>query len=219
MPPAQTPDPHRLYNVLDVPADATQGEIKHNYRHLAKHLHPDAGGDPEEFRELQMAYDVLSDPAKRAEYNRTGIAPGAEADNERAHAIEFLCSILEEVVTQLVGRSADPVQFDLVKLIRNNVTTRQEHNAVHRANLVRKCAPWKKLAGRFSTKTSFNAFEGLVRQKLEQGDALIKQSDEAMVQLKLCAEILEDFSFDAEKMQVRAGYPIYQHPLIDNTGV
>ena len=57
------------YKVLGVPASATQDEIKSAYRKLAMKHHPDRGGDPKKFQEIQEAYDTLSDEQKRAEHD------------------------------------------------------------------------------------------------------------------------------------------------------
>src|SRR4026209_850861 len=71
-----------LYGTLRVAKGASQDEIKKAYRKLARQYHPDANpGDPsaeERFSAGQAAYDVLSDPEKRKQYDRFG------SDNGRA---------------------------------------------------------------------------------------------------------------------------------------
>jgi molecular chaperone DnaJ len=64
-----------LYAVLGVPRDATEDEIKRTYRRLARELHPDVNNDPEaehRFKEITAAYQTLSDPAKRRQYDLFG---------------------------------------------------------------------------------------------------------------------------------------------------
>ena len=62
-----------LYKVLEVSKDAPQDEIRRSYRRLARKYHPDANpGDKraeERFKEVQHAYEVLSTPEKRREYD------------------------------------------------------------------------------------------------------------------------------------------------------
>jgi curved DNA-binding protein len=57
------------YQILGVPRTASQDEIKKAYRKLAMKHHPDKGGNEEKFKEISTAYDILSNPEKRSEYD------------------------------------------------------------------------------------------------------------------------------------------------------
>ncbi len=71
------------YEILGVPRNATQADIKKAFRSLALKYHPDRNpGDKEaeeKFKEINEAYSVLSDPEKRANYDRYGRAEGVGA--------------------------------------------------------------------------------------------------------------------------------------------
>lgn len=68
------------YEVLGVPRTASEADIKKAFRQLARKYHPDANpNDPtaeEKFKEINEAYEVLSDPEKRSRYDQFGHAAG-----------------------------------------------------------------------------------------------------------------------------------------------
>jgi molecular chaperone DnaJ len=68
--------PRDPYEVLEVAREATEQEVKKSFRRLARELHPDVNAhDPqaeEKFKEAAEAYEILSDPQRRATYDRYG---------------------------------------------------------------------------------------------------------------------------------------------------
>lgn len=73
------------YDILGVSRDADKEDIKHAYRRLARKYHPDVNkesGAEERFKEINRAYEVLSEPELRARYDRfgeAGVSSGAAA--------------------------------------------------------------------------------------------------------------------------------------------
>ncbi|GFS31131.1 DNAJ homologue 3 [Actinidia rufa] len=65
-------DNTKYYGILGVSKNASQDDLKKAYRKAAIKNHPDKGGDPEKFKELAQAYEVLSDPEKREIYDQYG---------------------------------------------------------------------------------------------------------------------------------------------------
>lgn len=64
-----------LYTTLEIAPGASEAEIKKAYRKLARQYHPDVNKDPaaeEKFKEINAAYEVLSDKDKRAKYDQYG---------------------------------------------------------------------------------------------------------------------------------------------------
>ena len=65
------------YEILGVSRDADKEDIKQAFRRLARKYHPDVNketGAEEQFKEINRAYEILSDPENRARYDRFGEA-------------------------------------------------------------------------------------------------------------------------------------------------
>src|SRR5512136_513838 len=63
------------YDILGVPRNADEKEVKKAYRNLARKYHPDVckeAGAEEKFKQINEAYSVLSDAEKRAQYDNMG---------------------------------------------------------------------------------------------------------------------------------------------------
>lgn len=70
-----TENPHGrqdYYKILNLEKTCSLTDVKKSYRTLAKEHHPDKGGDPEEFKKIQKAYETLSDTEKRQHYDQFG---------------------------------------------------------------------------------------------------------------------------------------------------
>ena len=66
------------YEILGIKENASQDDIKKAYKKLAMTHHPDRGGDNKKFQEISQAYETLSDPQKRSQYDaeRNGFSHG-----------------------------------------------------------------------------------------------------------------------------------------------
>jgi len=94
-------DTTAFYQILGVPKTASVSDIRRAYLTISKskdhpRRHPDKGGDPKAFAELQNAYEVLSDEDKRAAYDRGGEAAtkeGGGGGGGPADLFEMLCVV------------------------------------------------------------------------------------------------------------------------------
>ena len=96
------------YSVLGIPRSAGPDEIKRAFRQLAREHHPDVNQDPkaaERFKEINEAYQVLSDPERRAYYDRTGRTDSTPRD---AGGSPFGGSPFEDIFDMFFGRERAP---------------------------------------------------------------------------------------------------------------
>lgn len=90
-----------LYDILGVGREASADEIKRAYRKLAREMHPDVSDDPaaeDRFKEVTGAYEILSDPDRRARYDRFGAeGPSGQPFTD-----------LQDIFDMFFGGSVDP---------------------------------------------------------------------------------------------------------------
>lgn len=89
------------YEILGVSRTATVDEIKQAFRKLARQYHPDVNSDPdaeEKFKEINEAYSVVSDPEKRARYDRFGRAGLGDMGGAQDYSVHF-----EDIFEELFG--------------------------------------------------------------------------------------------------------------------
>jgi len=92
-----------LYKILGVDNQADADQIKKAYRKLARELHPDVNKDPhaqEKFKQINQAYETLSDPQKRSEYDysQTHAKMGGRAHFNQHHTGGF-----QDIFEQMFG--------------------------------------------------------------------------------------------------------------------
>ena len=97
-----------LYEELELSTDCTFDEIKQQYRIMAQLHHPDKGGDIEKFKRIKLAYEVLSDPIRRKQYDidkTTFIRPGV-----REEAVFQLSEIFFQMIQTFNCRDGNLIQ-------------------------------------------------------------------------------------------------------------
>ena len=85
-----------LYEELELQPNCSFDDIKQQYRTLASIHHPDKGGDEERFKRIKFAYEVLSDPVRRKQYDETKTTN--IADDIHKEAINTLANIFFSII-------------------------------------------------------------------------------------------------------------------------
>ncbi|BAY27430.1 chaperone DnaJ protein [Calothrix sp. NIES-2100] len=104
------------YEILGVSRDADKEEIKQAYRRLARKYHPDVNKEPgaeERFKEINRAYEVLSEPEIRERYNRfgeAGVSGAAAAGFQDMSDMGGFADIFESIFSGFAGGMGGPTQ-------------------------------------------------------------------------------------------------------------
>jgi curved DNA-binding protein CbpA len=197
-----------LYGVLGVNPTATSGEIKAAYWRRAKDSHPDAGGSEQEFGRVKLAHDILSDPERRARYDRTGEVEEPEPDNTEQGALGLIGMMLEAVLMS----DSDPIECDLVGVMKTQFLA-QIGEVSRKLKVTRRSIERaERMRGRFRrNKPGDNTIERLLEWEIDVLKRSARMSEAALKQREQAIALLNDYDFaqDISKpgFKIRRGVP------------
>ena len=182
-----------LYEVLGVPKDATEDDIKTAYRRLAMKHHPDRNqNDPvakEEFQKIQAAYEVLSDVERRRVYDTTGSSQEMNADDVEA------TSVLLNIFNAGLQQKVPPIHI----LVGASGGLAQEISAVvsQRNSMYREKEDLKRSRGTIHVRNNKrNLMHMLIDQRMLDIDTSIRGADRRERVLVLAQRMLAEHSAD-----------------------
>lgn len=135
--PKKDVDTTKYYKVLGVDKNASKDEIKKAYRTLVRTKHPDKGGSEEEFQEIQLAYDTLSDENKRKvydEYGEEGIKEGMTGEEPRD-----IFDIFTGGGRKNVKRKTKSVLQEMVVSLEDIFVGKEKYLEIKRYRICKKC--------------------------------------------------------------------------------
>lgn len=109
------------YKTLGVNKNATPDEIKKAYRKLASQYHPDKGGDTKRFQEIQLAYDTLSDPQKKQQYDNPNPFNGQAQGFPGGFHFNFTSGEFQDIFSSFFGQQS-PFQRQYKQIFRTKVS-------------------------------------------------------------------------------------------------
>ena len=176
------------YTELDVPVDASLETIRQRYRTLAQMYHPDKGGDEETFKRIKLAYEILSDPVRRKQYDITGETTTTKVRDE---AISNIIQIILHVVPSF---NAD--EDDLIKIAEDD--TRAMLDMVNKdiSNTEIEIKHFEKVLKKLRIKTNGeNVLESIIQKQIQQRkkDLIVFHKNVKVCMLML--EILKDYEY------------------------
>jgi curved DNA-binding protein CbpA len=178
-----------LYEELELQPNCSQEDIKRQYRTLAHQHHPDRGGDAERFKRISIAYEVLSDTIRRAEYDRTGQFD--QNHSTRSAAIERLGNMINHYVPDL---NADAE--DLIVKMRMDIHQALAQLAGHTENSQRQLNNIRRTHKKLWVKTSGENFlKGFVENLIDRREKELVDLERQRATLTLMLEMLEDYHF------------------------
>lgn len=185
-----------LYELLGVTKDATAFQIKKAYYAKSHSHHPDKGGDEEVFREIVVAYSILSDEDKRRRYDA-----GEKADDISkaarsidAQIMEALLGLFCQVVIQ-----ADVRSTDVLGVLRQNMQNSlgQINLAIHHER--QKIKKFEEVLKRVKSNGSENVFRSVANSQIENITRGIEKLDEQVQVASGAIKFLDAYSYEFDE--------------------
>jgi curved DNA-binding protein CbpA len=181
-----------LYQVLGLDAAATSAEIKAAYWRRAKTAHPDGGGSEQEFGKVKLAHAVLSDPERRARYDRTGEVEEPEPDNTDQGALALIGMMLEAVLMS----ERDPIECDLVAVMKMQFLAQIDEVSRGLKITRRSIERAERMRGRFRrNKPGDNTIERVLDWEIDVLKRSARKNEAALTQRERAIALLNDYDF------------------------
>jgi curved DNA-binding protein CbpA len=195
-----------LYEILDLHPSASAAAVEQAYRELAREHHPDRNpGDPgarARFQAVQDAYDVLSDPDRRARYDTTGdTAPLPTTDSEAAHLTRVLSATFVAAVRELLQMGVRLDETDVVAHMRGLLDATRGELRGKRAEADRVRAGLKEAVERFRVDDGENLLAEIARVHLGQLEGQVAELDAEAARMEAAQEHLRRYRYQHDKPQ------------------
>ena len=193
------------YDTLGVPPAATPDEIKQAFRRQAKDAHPDReGGSTEKMAMVNRAYEVLSSPAKREQYDRTGTDADPQSIESQAR------DMLLQMISKVLEGSTSGILPELKQMLKMNRQGISANHDQHKAR-IRKL---EKARGKVRVKKGDDLVEMLISEQLGKCHLALEQMQQA-TRIMNCADAMlayweEDAPTPTQGNGIGLGWPYAQ---------
>ncbi len=167
--------------ILGVSPSSSNDDIKRSFRNLCHLVHPDTGGNREDFENLKIAYKRLISPYEaRPDYGR---------------AISELVSAFEIVFSQIKS----PTQVDIINRVKAEIL--KGISGIEQTNLVIKANEKKLITilSRLSCKDPNPVVINIFNDHLDEAEELLATNSEKIECLKLALQLADSYSYDFDK--------------------
>lgn len=200
-----------LYEILGVEKSATIQAIRNAFRRKAKALHPDVTGGQvtQEWHQLRIAHDVLSNEKRREFYDETGEIDEQPKDHKEHVALSILSRMMQVMISNKVDLTKIDLKSEGLTFLRQEIVKLDEQldtlvGAQERA---------KKIQGRWSSsQDQVNVMESMINAQFQEISRARQNILGHIEAHKRAIEILQshDFRYDEESQVVQYHTTFYQ---------
>ena len=196
-----------LYDDLGLSPRCTFDEIKQRYRALAQQHHPDKGGDEDRFKRIKLAYEVLSDPSRRAEYDATGKIQ--EDVPVRTEALQELSGLVTHCIEK-INPDHDDLIFVMKRELHDNIGHSKNNIIVCNGFIIKLNKILKKVNRK---KEGDNFIKSIIEEQIKMREGELKNFNHRIEVCEYMLELLEDYYYGLDLSTLLEGVmPTEWHP-------
>ena len=186
------------YETIGVDKKASQKDIKKEFRKKSSSMHPDKGGDEQEYQELTRAYMILKDPARRKHWDDTG------SDRAPGSGINDVCKTAAEIFMQAIHQ-CNLEHDDLIDLCIHQVQKKIEVGKAQNKKFEQDVAKKEKALKRLKRKKKegTNVLQSVIEHSIEGDKQAIAKNKETEEFLLKVIEYFREYEYEASKMPPR----------------
>ena len=178
-----------LYDDLGLSPRCTFDEIKQRYRALAQQHHPDKGGDENVFKKIKLAYEVLSDPSRRAEYDATGKIQ--EDIPIRTEALQELAGLVTHAIEK-INPDHDDLIFVMKRELNENIIQSKKNIITCNGYIIK----LNKILKKVNRKTEGDNFiKSIIEEQVRMREGELKNFNHRIEVCNYMIELLEDYYY------------------------
>ena len=178
-----------LYDDLGLSPRCTFDEIKQRYRALAQQHHPDKGGDENLFKKIKLAYEVLSDPSRRAEYDATGKIQ--EDIPIRTEALQELAGLVTHAIEK-INPDHDDLIFVMKRELNENISQSKKNIITCNGYIIK----LNKILKKVNRKTEGDNFiKSIIEEQVRMREGELKNFNHRIEVCNYMIELLEDYYY------------------------
>jgi curved DNA-binding protein CbpA len=185
------------YDILEITPQASDEEIKKKFRTLAQRYHPDrVGGNEEKFKQINLAYSILSDPVRKKLFDSTGqynVNPSL-----REEAINNLARLLSHFINQI-----DPDLENLIVCMKNDIQREKITLSTQISNCISAITKLEKFLRKIKRKKDGeNILKSFVANQIVSQENNINSHNRNLEVCDKMLEILEDYQYGEEEFEM-----------------